>query len=165
MSKSFSPSYLFLVKQMTTRTHQQWLRPLWECIGNNFIAKIQVPSLPEQHHYPVTDTLHTPNHRPTYPLISFNVAHFHLSSYILFTFTTSVLLYVSLASWNKMQKFTSSIEKNRIFRVFHWVVRSTCLLVEWGKVDLHSGLMRYNWLHSPTSKKKIKRKKKRKINN
>ena len=27
-----------------------WLRPLWECIGNNFIAKIQVPSFPEQHH-------------------------------------------------------------------------------------------------------------------
>lgn len=40
--------------------------PLWECIGNNFIAKIQVPSFPEQHH-PRTDThsLHTPtNNKP-----------------------------------------------------------------------------------------------------
>lgn len=32
-----------------------------------------------------------------------------------------------------------------------------CLLTvsdtgSWGKVDLHSGLMRYNWLHSPTSR-------------
>lgn len=33
----------------------RWLRPLWECIGNNFIAKIQVPSFPEQQH-PRTDT-------------------------------------------------------------------------------------------------------------
>lgn len=34
---------------MVTNTHRdavRWLRPLWECIGINFIAKIQVPSLP-----------------------------------------------------------------------------------------------------------------------
>lgn len=32
-------------KQLVNIT--QWLRPLWECIGNNFIAKIQVPSYPQ----------------------------------------------------------------------------------------------------------------------
>lgn len=40
----------------------RWLRPLWECIGNNFIAKIQVPSFPEQHH-PRTDTQSSHTHK------------------------------------------------------------------------------------------------------
>lgn len=59
--------------EMTTRRPAWWLRPLSECIGNNFIAKIQVPSLPEQQ-LPRMNTVYThpqaavlPSHTPLCP--------------------------------------------------------------------------------------------------
>lgn len=74
-------SFLLKSPQITDDTDVlRWLRPLWECIGNNFIAKIQVPSFPKQHH-PRTDThsLHTPtNNKPSSIVNSSLSVHFCL---------------------------------------------------------------------------------------
>lgn len=176
------------------------LRLRGSALVNNFIAKIQVPSFPEQQQ-PRTDThsLHSPTNSkpssvktstPLWPsrhprkhtlssLFFFFLVYIHSRSFSILL--SPVALSLHSIGWDLVvdaeQQSSPAALKHEILllglRVSvspclgqslwerPWVGVSACWLSLdtglWGKVDLHSGLMRYNWLHSPTSRTPTKK--------
>lgn len=144
---------------MTTRRPARWLRPLSECIGNNFIAKIQVPSLPEQQ-LPRMNTQSTHTHKQPpqqqcCPLTLLSASDHRPNTHFHPDVTHSLIPALPPQQQSSPAALTSPPPPH-----LHPHVRvhesacggaPGCLRIV-REACLHSRLMRYNWLRSPSSR-------------